>query len=192
MRFVSRLLFILWTVWRFGLDDLALSGLTRRRFQILRRATRFGRRWREPRGVRLRLALEGLGPIFVKFGQVLSTRRDLLPEDVALELAKLQDRVPPFPAALSRELVERAFGRPLEDLFASFEAEPVASASRYWRASSSTSSARWKAASKRGPVAMRPWLASRQAWRPCSAARASMPLAASSGMFHTPLKKPMV
>lgn len=129
MRFVSRLLFILWTVWRFGLDDLALSGLTRRRFQILRRATRFGRRWREPRGVRLRLALEGLGPIFVKFGQVLSTRRDLLPEDVALELAKLQDRVPPFPAALSRELVEGAFGRPLEDLFASFEAEPVASAS---------------------------------------------------------------
>ncbi|HEV6964738.1 ubiquinone biosynthesis regulatory protein kinase UbiB, partial [Roseateles sp.] len=69
------------------------------------------------------------GPIFVKFGQVLSTRRDLLPADVALELAKLQDRVPPFPAALSREMVERAFGRPLEELFASFEAEPVASAS---------------------------------------------------------------
>jgi len=129
MRFVSRLLVILWTVWRFGLDDLALSGLRRRRFQVLRRATRLGRRWQQPRGVRLRLALEALGPIFVKLGQVLSTRRDLLPEDVAQELAKLQDRVPPFPAALSREMVERAFGRPLEELFASFDAEPVASAS---------------------------------------------------------------
>ena len=129
MRFVSRLLVILWTVWRFGLDDLALSGLRRRRFQLLRRATRLGRRWQQPRGVRLRLALERLGPIFVKFGQVLSTRRDLLPVDVALELAKLQDRVPPFPAAVSREMVERAFGRPLEELFASFDAEPVASAS---------------------------------------------------------------
>ncbi|KQW41959.1 MULTISPECIES: ubiquinone biosynthesis regulatory protein kinase UbiB [unclassified Roseateles] len=129
MRFVSRLLVILWTVWRFGLDDLALSGLQRRRFQLLRRFTRLGRRWQEPRGARLRLALEGLGPIFVKFGQVLSTRRDLLPEDVAQELAKLQDRVPPFPASLSREMVERAFGRPLEELFASFDAEPIASAS---------------------------------------------------------------
>ena len=85
MRFVSRLLVILWTVWRFGLDDLALSGLRRRRFQLLRRLTRLGRRWQDPRGVRLRLALERLGPIFVKFGQVLSTRRDLLPNDVALE-----------------------------------------------------------------------------------------------------------
>ncbi|MEG6861619.1 AarF/UbiB family protein, partial [Pseudomonas aeruginosa] len=74
-------------------------------------------------------ALEQLGPIFVKFGQVLSTRRDLLPEDVALELALLQDRVPPFPALQSREMIERAFGRPLEQLFASFDAEPVASAS---------------------------------------------------------------
>lgn len=129
MRFVSRLLVILWTVWRFGLDDLALSGLRRRRFQLLRRVTRLGRSWQEPRGVRLRLALEGLGPIFVKFGQVLSTRRDLLPNDVALELAKLQDRVPPFPAAQSREMIERAFGRKLEELFASFDAEPVASAS---------------------------------------------------------------
>jgi ubiquinone biosynthesis protein len=129
MRFFSRLLVILWTVWRFGLDDLALSGLRRRRFQVLRRATRLGRSWQEPRGVRLRLALERLGPIFVKFGQVLSTRRDLLPNDVALELARLQDRVPPFPAAVSRELVERAFGRPLEELFKSFDAEPVASAS---------------------------------------------------------------
>jgi ubiquinone biosynthesis protein len=79
--------------------------------------------------VRLRLALERLGPIFVKFGQVLSTRRDLLPLDVADELAKLQDRVPPFPAAQAASLVEKAFGKRLDELFASFDAEPVASAS---------------------------------------------------------------
>ncbi|MFY9511456.1 MAG: ubiquinone biosynthesis regulatory protein kinase UbiB, partial [Rubrivivax sp.] len=79
--------------------------------------------------VRLRRALERLGPIFVKFGQVLSTRRDLLPLDIADELAKLQDSVPPFPAAASRALVEKAFGRRIEHIFASFDAEPVASAS---------------------------------------------------------------
>jgi ubiquinone biosynthesis protein len=73
-------------------------------------------------------ALERLGPIFVKFGQVLSTRRDLLPPDVADELAKLQDRVPPFPAAQSIALVERAFGRPL-GRSSPLRAEPVASAS---------------------------------------------------------------
>ncbi|MEO7853892.1 MAG: ubiquinone biosynthesis regulatory protein kinase UbiB, partial [Rubrivivax sp.] len=88
-----------------------------------------GRRFDLPRGVRLRLALERLGPIFVKFGQVLSTRRDLLPLDVADELAKLQDRVPPFPAAQAAALVEKAFGKRLDELFASFDAEPVASAS---------------------------------------------------------------
>jgi ubiquinone biosynthesis protein len=79
--------------------------------------------------VRLRRALERLGPIFVKFGQVLSTRRDLLPLDVADELAKLQDRVPPFPSAESIALVERAFGKRIDEIFASFGAEPVASAS---------------------------------------------------------------
>jgi ubiquinone biosynthesis protein len=79
--------------------------------------------------VRLRRALERLGPIFVKFGQVLSTRRDLLPLDLADELAHLQDRVPPFPAAIARQLVEKAYGRSLEEVFETFEAEPVASAS---------------------------------------------------------------
>jgi hypothetical protein len=82
-----------------------------------------------PRGVACAMALERLGPIFVKFGQVLSTRRDLLPLDVADELARLQDRVPPFPAAQARALVEKAYGRSLEDVFATFDAEPVASAS---------------------------------------------------------------
>ncbi|HLQ03119.1 MAG TPA: ubiquinone biosynthesis regulatory protein kinase UbiB, partial [Burkholderiales bacterium] len=84
---------------------------------------------REPRGVRLRRALEALGPIFVKFGQVLSTRRDLVPADLADELAKLQDRVPPFPAELALAEVERAFGRPVAKVFEKFEPQPVASAS---------------------------------------------------------------
>jgi ubiquinone biosynthesis protein len=88
-----------------------------------------GRRLDAPRGVRLRRGLERLGPIFVKFGQVLSTRRDLLPMDIADELARLQDRVPPFPAAQARALVEKGFGKRIDDLFASFETEPVASAS---------------------------------------------------------------
>ena len=97
--------------------------------RALVRVVTLGRRLDAPRGVRLRMALERLGPIFVKFGQVLSTRRDLLPPDVSDELARLQDRVPPFPAAQARALVEKAFGRPIEAIFASFEAEPVASAS---------------------------------------------------------------
>lgn len=129
MRYLARLIVIVWTILRFGLDDLALSGLRRRRFRVLRRAVAFGRQWEQPRGVRLRLALEHLGPIFVKFGQVLSTRRDLVPPDIGEELAKLQDDVPPFPAEVSRRLIERAFGRRIEDIFASFDAEPVASAS---------------------------------------------------------------
>jgi ubiquinone biosynthesis protein len=82
-----------------------------------------------PRGRRLRLALEALGPIFVKFGQVLSTRRDLLPGDLADELALLQDRVPPFPAEQAIAEIEASFGKPLAQIYASFERTPVASAS---------------------------------------------------------------
>jgi ubiquinone biosynthesis protein len=81
------------------------------------------------RGVRLRRALETLGPIFVKFGQVLSTRRDLVPLDIADELAKLQDRVPPFDPKLAVAEVERSLGKPIREAFASFEERPVASAS---------------------------------------------------------------
>src|SRR4249920_1261639 len=94
-----RLLFIGLTVLRFGLDEVALSGFRQRWVRAMVRVATMGRRLEAPRGVRLRLALERLGPIFVKFGQVLSTRRDLLPLDVADELAHLQDRVPPFPSA---------------------------------------------------------------------------------------------
>ncbi len=125
----GRLLFIVVTVLRFGLDEVALSVFPQRWVRALVRIVTLGRRLDAPRGERLRQGLERLGPIFVKFGQVLSTRRDLIPLDVADELAKLQDRVPPFPAAESRALVEKAFGRPVEAVFSSFDAEPVASAS---------------------------------------------------------------
>jgi len=129
MRHLGRLIFICVTVLRYGLDELVLSSFRQRWVRALVRVLTIGRRLDAPRGVRLRQGLERLGPIFVKFGQVLSTRRDLLPADYADELAKLQDRVPPFPAAQSRALVEKAFGKPIEDLFASFEDEPIASAS---------------------------------------------------------------
>jgi ubiquinone biosynthesis protein len=83
----------------------------------------------QPRGARLRLALEDLGPIFVKFGQILSTRRDLLPPDVADQLALLQDRVKPYPGEQARAAVEKALGRPVGELFTRFDIEPLASAS---------------------------------------------------------------
>jgi ubiquinone biosynthesis protein len=81
------------------------------------------------RGARLRLALEELGPIFVKFGQALSTRRDLLPVDIADELARLQDRVPPFPGDVAVAMIEKTFGEPLGEIFGSFEPSPLAAAS---------------------------------------------------------------
>ncbi|HZM34602.1 MAG TPA: ubiquinone biosynthesis regulatory protein kinase UbiB [Burkholderiales bacterium] len=83
----------------------------------------------EPRGRRLREALETLGPIFVKFGQVLSTRRDLLALDMADELAKLQDQVPPFPSDVAMAEIERSLGKPIVNAFKSFDKEPIASAS---------------------------------------------------------------
>jgi ubiquinone biosynthesis protein len=129
MRQLARLLYIGFIVLRFGLDDIALSSFQQRWIRGAARIIMIGRRYDEKRGVRLRRAFEKLGPIFVKFGQVLSTRRDLLPRDIADELAKLQDDVPPFPGALATALVERAFGQPLSEIFASFDEQPVASAS---------------------------------------------------------------
>jgi ubiquinone biosynthesis protein len=82
-----------------------------------------------PRGIRLRRALEDLGPVFIKFGQMLSTRRDLLPQDIADELAKLQDEVPPFPEKESIAIIEKGLGKPVSELFADFETSPMASAS---------------------------------------------------------------
>ncbi|GMR08677.1 MAG: ubiquinone biosynthesis regulatory protein kinase UbiB [Gammaproteobacteria bacterium] len=82
-----------------------------------------------PRGVRIRLALEELGPIFVKFGQILSTREDLLAQDIAEELARLQDKVSPFPAHQAIEIIEAAYGKPVSEIFENFEESPLASAS---------------------------------------------------------------
>ena len=129
MRHLLRLSYIALTVLRFGLDEVALSSFEHRWLRGLARLVAIGRRLDAPRGDRLRQALERLGPIFVKFGQVLSTRRDLLPEDLADELAKLQDKVPPFSGERAVKLVEAAFRRPLGEIFLSFEREPVASAS---------------------------------------------------------------
>lgn len=81
------------------------------------------------RGERLRLALEALGPIFIKFGQILSTRPDLLPADIAVELKQLQDNVPPFPSKQAVALIEKQLGQTISELFFEFEQEPLASAS---------------------------------------------------------------
>ena len=121
--------FIVWVVLRYGLDELLLSSFRQPWLRMAARVVSVGRRLDAPRGVRLRQALERLGPIFVKFGQVLSTRRDLLPIDIADELARLQDRVPPFDSEIAIRSIECAFRKPLGEIFASFEREPVASAS---------------------------------------------------------------
>lgn len=113
----------------YGLDQLFLSSFKYRGIKWFVRVVTLGRSLDRPRGQRLRLALETLGPIFVKFGQVLSTRRDLLPNDIADELARLQDRVPPFDSDLAVKEITRALGAPPEQLFATFDRIPVASAS---------------------------------------------------------------
>ena len=126
---IFRGVFIVWTVLRFGLDELVLSSFQRPWVRLLTRIVSTGRNLKAPRGERLRQALELLGPIFVKFGQVLSTRRDLLPPDIADELARLQDRVPPFDSAVAVAIIEKSFGKPLARIFAVFDSTPVASAS---------------------------------------------------------------
>ena len=108
MRSLFRPAYIGWIALRFGLDGLLLHSLGSPRWSLMARVLSVGRPLSAPRGERLRQALEHLGPIFVKFGQMLSTRRDLLPPDVADELAKLQDNVPPFPSDESARLVEKA------------------------------------------------------------------------------------
>lgn len=124
-----RLWKIIFTLIRYGLDEVMLSGFKHQRIRLIVRFMTIGRKLEAPRGVRLRLALESLGPIFVKFGQVMSTRRDLLPGDIANELAKLQDQVPPFDSIIAVGLIERAFGQPVDTIFDEFERIPVASAS---------------------------------------------------------------
>ncbi len=126
---LARLLKILWVAYRFGLEEFPLAADPSGRLQRASARLLFFRKLTSPRAVRLRQALETLGPIFVKFGQVLSTRRDLLPTDIADELAKLQDAVPPFPSELAVAEVERALRRPVDEVFERFDRTPVASAS---------------------------------------------------------------
>ncbi|HEB58044.1 MAG TPA: ubiquinone biosynthesis regulatory protein kinase UbiB [Gammaproteobacteria bacterium] len=116
---------------RHGLDEILVEGHVMRPLLWLRRAMPWNwfRRPKGNRGERIRRTLEDLGPIFVKFGQILSTRRDLLPDDIAVELARLQDQVPPFPAEVAARTIEAAYGQSLSEVFARFEPEPFASAS---------------------------------------------------------------
>ena len=126
-----RLLRINYVLARHGLDDIIFATHLLRpfRFLIYFLPWNWFLRDRAPRGERIRCALEDLGPVFIKFGQMLSTRRDLLPDDIADELERLQDAVPPFSSVAAKQIIEKAFGQSIEDLFESFETEPLASAS---------------------------------------------------------------
>jgi len=124
-----RLLKILRVSLRYGLDEYFLGHERVRVLRPILSAALFWRRLERPRGERLRLALEELGPIFVKFGQLLSTRRDLIPLDIADELAKLQDRVAPFAVEQVYRTLERTYRRPVEQVFERFDPVAVASAS---------------------------------------------------------------
>jgi len=128
MRFF-RLLKIIFVVLRFGLDEFLLAHRRTRWLLLPLNWLLFFRDTSSPRALRLRLALETLGPIFVKFGQMLSTRRDLIPNDIAEELAKLQDQVPPFSSKQAVAQLEIAYGKPLKEVFAQFDEKPIASAS---------------------------------------------------------------
>ncbi|MEX2497057.1 MAG: ubiquinone biosynthesis regulatory protein kinase UbiB [Woeseia sp.] len=114
---------------RYGLDDIIKAAPILRplRYLFYLRPRKIDRS--VPLGVRIRLALEELGPIFVKFGQAISTRRDLLPPEIGDELAKLQDRVPPFPAEEAIAILNASYGRPVEEVFARFDTESLAAAS---------------------------------------------------------------
>lgn len=120
---------ILWVALAYQLDQVLLTHPRLRWLQKLLRTLLFWRRHRGSRGDNLRLALQSLGPIFVKFGQMLSTRRDLLPLDIADALAKLQDQVQPFPYAQVSQIIQQAYQQPIAEVFAEFDREPVASAS---------------------------------------------------------------
>ena len=117
---------------RHGLDELVLSVPLFRPMYFLLYLLPWNwtrSRFYAPRAQRIRNVLEELGPIFVKLGQLLSTRRDLMPEDLAEELSKLQDDVPPFAGGLARDIIEKAYRKPLGEVFAEFDVTPIASAS---------------------------------------------------------------
>jgi ubiquinone biosynthesis protein len=132
VREALRVVNIAWVLLRHGLDEVILAAHLFRPIRFFRFLSPFywvDRGRRPAYGVRVRRALEDLGPIYVKFGQIISTRRDLLPDDIAIELTRLQDEVPPFPGAAARAIIEKALGQPVTELFTDFDEKPLASAS---------------------------------------------------------------
>lgn len=130
-KILMRLIHINWVMMSHGLDEIVLKTHLFRpiRYLAYLSPTYWFQRAKEPRGVRIRRTLEDLGPIYVKFGQTLSTRKDLLPEDIAEELVKLQDRVPPFSTETARAIIEQQLGQTVEEAFDEFDPQPLASAS---------------------------------------------------------------
>ena len=128
-RTIFRMVAIQRVLVKYGLDDIIKETHLFRPLRFLFYLAPRRRDSSAPLGERIRLALEELGPIFVKFGQAISTRRDLLPPDIADELAKLQDAVPPFPAEQAIEIINTAYGEPVEAVFERFDTEPLAAAS---------------------------------------------------------------
>jgi len=126
-----RLFTISWVLMRHGLDDLILATHLFRPLRYLRLLLPWlwFKRDTATRGARIRRSLEDLGPIFIKFGQILSTRKDLLPEDIAVELCKLQDQVPPFADSLALQILEQTYQQSPHEVFAEFTPTPFASAS---------------------------------------------------------------
>ena len=128
-RAIFRLIAIQRVLVKYGLDDIIKETHLLRPLRFLFRLAPRRRDSSAPLGERIRLALEELGPIFVKFGQAISTRRDLLPPDIADELAKLQDAVPPFPAEQAKAIIEGAYEQPVDAVFERFDEQPLAAAS---------------------------------------------------------------
>lgn len=129
LRLPLRLLAIQRTLLKYGLDEIVWRTHLFRPLAWMQKLLPGAHMKTRPLGERLRLAIEELGPIYVKFGQAISTRRDLLSPELAFELAKLQDQVPPFPSDIAVEVLERAFQRPVSEVFAEFERTPLAAAS---------------------------------------------------------------
>jgi ubiquinone biosynthesis protein len=125
---IFRIIFIIFIVLKFRLDEffkLRKNSL----LSILLFPLSLIKSKKDNRAIRLRLALESLGPIFIKFGQMLSTRKDLLPNDIAIELSKLQDKVPPFEFKKVKQTIENAYSKKISSVFKEFNEKPVASAS---------------------------------------------------------------
>jgi ubiquinone biosynthesis protein len=130
-KLLLRLIHINWVLVFHGLDEIVLKTHLFRpvRYIAFLTPSYWLKTKTESRAVRIRRALEDLGPIYVKFGQALSTRKDLLPDDIADELVKLQDRVPPFANEIARSIIEKELGMPIAEAFAEFDSDPLASAS---------------------------------------------------------------